>query len=69
MFLLRMSDVDGSGYPIGKWVKRPTNAQIGAVLVDYHSPEKAKVIAKELLFNGECDVRDASCTVYEIEEI
>ncbi len=68
MYILMTNNVDNYPHAMGKWRKTPTKEQLVKVLKDYHD-DKADEIADRLVSIGSCDVRDSSCTSYEIQHI
>jgi hypothetical protein len=67
MHILMTNNVDNYPHAIGKWQKSPTKEQLVKVLKDYH--DNADELADELVSIGSCDVRNSSCTTYEVQRI
>lgn len=69
MYVLNHNNVDNYPSVWRKWETQPTKEHLVKLLLDYYSEEKANTIADELVKFGSCDVRDGSCTTFELQSI
>jgi hypothetical protein len=67
MYVLMHNNVDNYPSVFYDWESKPTKEQLVKTLEEFHGDE-ATSIADELLRHGEYDVRDSSCTTYELQK-